>query len=151
MAQRVLEVFKNRTIELYEHPELIHDLKKLNIISRSFGYKLEAASDATGHADLAFAFAIALPAAVELSSIAAIDVFAKDVHPLMSMDDMQRRIAELKSQEEQERIAEAAKSAMVDLSGAGTDGGSLLGDLLLPKIPDEQNINRILEECGIEW
>ncbi len=43
---------------------------RLTIVERQFGFKLEAAHDAlSGHADTAFALAIALPAALELQHL----------------------------------------------------------------------------------
>lgn len=59
MASAVLQVFRSRMIELYPDRELIRDLGKLTIVERSYGYKLEAPRDKTGHADRATAFAIA--------------------------------------------------------------------------------------------
>jgi phage terminase large subunit-like protein len=69
MASSVLEVFKSRQIDLYKDPRLISDLQRLNIVEKSFGWKLEADRSAAaggGHADRAMALAIALPAALEL-------------------------------------------------------------------------------------
>ena len=52
---------------MYRDEKLIGDLARLTIVERQFGYKLEAAHDAEhGHADTAFALAIALPAATKL-------------------------------------------------------------------------------------
>jgi hypothetical protein len=68
MASTVMTAFRQRRIDLYDDPQLIKDLGRLNIASaRNFGYKLEAARNATGHADTAIALAIALPYASELA------------------------------------------------------------------------------------
>jgi phage terminase large subunit-like protein len=67
MASCILETFRSRRIDLYNDPGLVKDLSKLNIVEKSFGFKLEAARDASGHADRAIALAIALPAAMELA------------------------------------------------------------------------------------
>lgn len=67
MASAVLQTFRERRIDLYRDDALLADLSKLSIVERSFGYKLEAPADEMGHADRAFALAIALPAALEAS------------------------------------------------------------------------------------
>jgi phage terminase large subunit-like protein len=64
MAATLLDVFRSRRIELYNHPGLIADLGRLTIAEKSYGYKLEAVRDERGHADLAIALAIALPLAI---------------------------------------------------------------------------------------
>ncbi len=66
MATNLLDVFKNRTIELYPHEGLIHDLMRLSIVERPQGFKIEAVSDEKGHADRATALAIALPLAISV-------------------------------------------------------------------------------------
>ncbi len=67
MASKLIETFRTREIDLYRDEKLIGDLTRLTIVERQFGYKLEAVRDAEhGHADTAFALAIALPAATEL-------------------------------------------------------------------------------------
>lgn len=63
MAAEVLESFNSRSLELYRCTELIEDLGRLTIVERNFGFKLESARDASGHADTATAFALALLAA----------------------------------------------------------------------------------------
>ena len=65
MASKLLEVFRAGQIRLYPDRKLIRDLGRLMIVEKSFGFKLEANRDPVhGHADTAFAFSIALPAAV---------------------------------------------------------------------------------------
>lgn len=65
MAVGLLQVFRNRQIELYQDPQLMTDLLRLEIESTPRGYKLTAVSDEAGHADRAIALAIVLPAALE--------------------------------------------------------------------------------------
>ena len=70
MANTLLQTFRSRTIDLYSAAlgtaELIRDLGRLSIVERGFGYKLEAPKDKRlGHADRAFALAIALPFAAK--------------------------------------------------------------------------------------
>lgn len=67
MASAILEVFRSRRIDLFDESQLLRDLSRLRIVEKSFGWKLEAPHDGEGHADSAFALAIALPAAVELA------------------------------------------------------------------------------------
>jgi hypothetical protein len=69
MASAMIEAFRSARIELYSDEQLIDDLKKLNIVERSFGMKLEAPADATlGHCDRALAMATCLPRALELAN-----------------------------------------------------------------------------------
>ncbi len=68
MASSVVTAFRQKRIDLYNDPQLIRDLGRLNISPRSFGFKLEAARNSSGHADTAIALAIALPYASELAS-----------------------------------------------------------------------------------
>ncbi|MGE5192236.1 MAG: hypothetical protein ACM3U2_07000 [Deltaproteobacteria bacterium] len=63
-AMGFVTAFKERVIELYDHPALIRDLSKIKIIEKANVLKLSAERDETGHADLAFAVSFLLPAAV---------------------------------------------------------------------------------------
>ena len=65
MASTMLDVFRSRRIELYNHPAIIADLSRLTIEERSYGYRLSAISNESGHADLAVALSIALPLTVD--------------------------------------------------------------------------------------
>jgi hypothetical protein len=65
MATTLLDVFRSRRIALYDHPALITDLGKLQIEEKSYGHRLSATRDESGHADLATALAIALPLATD--------------------------------------------------------------------------------------
>lgn len=67
MASSVMTAFRQRRVDLYNDPQLIKDLGRLNISPKSWGFKLEAARNSTGHADTAIAFAIGLPYAMELA------------------------------------------------------------------------------------
>jgi phage terminase large subunit-like protein len=68
MANTVLQAFRERTIDLWDHKSLIRDVRKLNIVEKPYGYKLEAPRDETGHADIATAMALALPVALKRAS-----------------------------------------------------------------------------------
>ena len=66
MASTLLQVFREARIDLYRDADLLDDLSRLSIVEKSFGYKLEAPHDRKkGHADRAFALAIALPATLD--------------------------------------------------------------------------------------
>jgi len=61
MAAQLLEQFNSRNIDLFEHPELLADLGRLNIVEKSYGHKLEATRDREGgHADRATGLALAV-------------------------------------------------------------------------------------------
>jgi len=66
MASAVVEGFRDRRIELYPEPALLHDLRGLRVVERSFGYRLDATRDKHGHSDRAIALALALLAARSL-------------------------------------------------------------------------------------
>jgi hypothetical protein len=68
MATALLEVFRERKIDLYDDPQLLRDLQRLTIEEKSYGYRLTSTRDADGHADRATALAIALPGALELAA-----------------------------------------------------------------------------------
>lgn len=66
MASTLLDVFNSEVIQLYDDSLLRRDLGRLTLTEKSYGWKLESARDATGHADRAIALAICLPAALTL-------------------------------------------------------------------------------------
>lgn len=59
---------KTQKFEAYddEDQRIRNDLGKFNIVERSYGFRLMATSDSTGHADVGTALAIAIPRAVQL-------------------------------------------------------------------------------------
>lgn len=65
MATTLLEVHRSRQVDWYDCPRLVDDVMRLRIVEKSYGHRLEATSDADGHADVATAYCIALPAAVD--------------------------------------------------------------------------------------
>ncbi len=72
MATRFVQVVKADKLECYEDEEgrLRRDIAKFNIVPRTKGgYRLEAISDASGHADVGTALVVCLPKAVELAGI----------------------------------------------------------------------------------
>ncbi|MCA9248391.1 MAG: terminase [Planctomycetales bacterium] len=61
MATAMLEAFEGRKIDLYPDKRLLRDLRRLTIVEKRFGFKLESTRDSEGHADTAIALAMALP------------------------------------------------------------------------------------------
>ncbi len=60
MASVLMESFRDRTIDLYRDEELLADFRRLRLVEKTWGLKLESARDETGHADLAISFCVAL-------------------------------------------------------------------------------------------
>jgi phage terminase large subunit-like protein len=61
MARMLIEVFRNRQFSMYDCPRLVADLKRLSIVDRpGKGYRLQAVSDSSGHADSAVALVLSL-------------------------------------------------------------------------------------------
>lgn len=60
MASDLLDVFRSRRIDLFNEPGLLRDLRRLTIVEKSYGFRLESTRDADGHADKATALALAL-------------------------------------------------------------------------------------------
>jgi len=67
IASRVLEVFNDRRLVLYEDPNLRRDLMKLRFEERSYGFRLTSPRDQQGHGDTFSAFANAVLCASEVS------------------------------------------------------------------------------------
>ncbi|MCH8044228.1 MAG: hypothetical protein IID44_10975 [Planctomycetes bacterium] len=63
IATAVLDAFHQRVLVLYDDAGLKDDVRKLNIVDTPNGYTLKAARDQDGHADVAFAMAVCMPAA----------------------------------------------------------------------------------------
>ncbi len=62
-ASALMMCFRQRQVDLHDHPQLRKDLRCLRIEERMQGLRLTAVSGPDGHADLGIAFSIALPAA----------------------------------------------------------------------------------------
>lgn len=60
MAEALLQVFRNRQIDLYDHKDLIDDLMRIQIEDKGIGYKVTAKRDDLGHADRGIALAMGL-------------------------------------------------------------------------------------------
>lgn len=100
MASVILQLFRSRQIELYPEPDLVADILKLRIVEKAFGFKLEAPEDESGHADMAIALAVALPAAVEYASIVPLRCFVPGRHMIETLDEMQEKLHNLDKQEQ---------------------------------------------------
>jgi hypothetical protein len=68
MATVLIEAFNDHRIELFPLPELHRDLRRLRVEEKSYGFRLTAPRDATGHGDLGTAFTLALLAASDIAS-----------------------------------------------------------------------------------
>jgi hypothetical protein len=66
MATVLLEKFADRTIHLFEHDHLLADLRRLRLIDRPGGYRLDSPRGPAGHGDAATAFLLALLAGKRL-------------------------------------------------------------------------------------
>jgi len=65
MATATVQAFAERRLALWNDEILLRDLRRLRIIERGYGVRLEAARNSDGHADRATALALALAAAHE--------------------------------------------------------------------------------------
>jgi len=59
MASTLLEGFNRHNIDLYKGGTLFTDLRRLRIIERIYGFRLQSPRDAGGHGDKATAFTLA--------------------------------------------------------------------------------------------
>lgn len=64
MANTFVQAIERGHVDLYDEDDLNleADISRLTLVQKSYGLRLEATRDATGHADVATAFIIALPA-----------------------------------------------------------------------------------------
>lgn len=95
MASSLLEVFNSGEIELFQHHQLITDLRQLRFVERGNAFRLDSTRNSDGHQDLATAFTLALLAA-KRNPVAWCNPFT-DAHPAMTMDEMFARRHELNS------------------------------------------------------
>jgi hypothetical protein len=70
MATVTIEAFSERAIELYDHDELLSDLRALRVVEKSYGWRLEPQRDGSGHGDRAIGLALGLLSAKELDQYA---------------------------------------------------------------------------------
>lgn len=60
MCSAVLESFRERQVQLYDHPRLISDLRQLRVEEKGYGVRLVSPRGPQGHGDAATSLAIAL-------------------------------------------------------------------------------------------
>lgn len=66
MAQSTLEVFNERLIDVPDNEALLTDLRKLRIVEKSYGIRLDSPRGPSGHGDTATGLAVALHTAKRL-------------------------------------------------------------------------------------
>lgn len=107
MATNLLEVFRSRRILMFHDPQLIDDLGRLQIEEKSYGHRLTATRDASGHADKATGLALAIPQALEQMEIIVPFVGAVDVfHPKGLGETPLQRALDRLADEQREREEE---------------------------------------------
>lgn len=68
MAQETIGALVERRIELYPHGQLLEDLRRLRVVEKGYGVRLQSPRGPAGHGDAATALAIALHAARGIES-----------------------------------------------------------------------------------
>ena len=89
MATSVTESFSERTIQLFDDPQLLADLRSLRVVEKNYGWRLDPVRNADGHGDRAMALALALHAAS--SSLAGPPADPKLVGEMLAFQRNQRR------------------------------------------------------------
>lgn len=74
MCSSVLEAFRERNIDLYPDSDLLRDLRRLRVIERSYGVRLDSPRGPDGHGDAATALALAIHAASGVDERAAASI-----------------------------------------------------------------------------
>lgn len=70
MASALVEAFTSASLELFEHPQLMHDLSAVELVEMSYGTRLKSPRESgQGHGDVASALAMALLKARELKPV----------------------------------------------------------------------------------
>lgn len=101
MAAALMSVLKAGMLQAYDTPDgmLQRDLGKFNVVEKSYGYRLEAVRDETGHADVGTALAICLLRGVELlgsRAFSADDEVAYNTDEAMSGAGLDQMSAEMR-------------------------------------------------------
>lgn len=60
MATVTLDAFRERQLSIFNHSELVDDLRAMKVVEKSSGYRLEMAKGGTEHGDAAQSLALAL-------------------------------------------------------------------------------------------
>lgn len=99
MAQCLITAFESKVIHCYDDSDgrLRGDLSKINIVDKTYGYKIEAVRDEYGHADVAVALSITLPSAVQMLGGLGIRFSADDIlyDPSSEKDLTEEEVANL--------------------------------------------------------
>jgi len=102
MASCLIQVIEEKILYLYDDPDqrLRSDFGKFNIVEKSYGYRVEATTDSSGHADVGTALLIALPMAVDMLAgvvfgLSPDDVIAWSEAPDLSEDEIKEMPDEL--------------------------------------------------------
>jgi len=100
MATDFLQVVKSKQFQCYDDKEyrVRGDFGKFNIVEKSYGLRLEAVSDETGHADVGTSILICLPAAVDFLKGGGSFYYEGDVVDTSKGDLTQDEISELPSE-----------------------------------------------------
>lgn len=113
MATMVLDVFASGSIDLFNEPNLLADIRKLRIVEKSYGMRLESPRGPTGHGDLATAMAISLLVAKEAKPLRTLKIWAGDERePALNFHGLQHW------------------QAGSILNAAGMNGDKVIGELL---------------------
>ena len=67
MAQTTLEAFNERLIDVPDNEDLLADLRKLRVVEKSYGIRLDSPRGPSGHGDSATGLAVALHTAKRLA------------------------------------------------------------------------------------
>ncbi|HUY91388.1 MAG TPA: terminase large subunit [Pirellulales bacterium] len=82
MATSLLDAFSARNIDLFDHPQLLADLRSLRVEERSYGVRLTSPRGPSGHGDCATAMSLAIHTARGFTSPMG-DMFLDDDAPLI--------------------------------------------------------------------
>lgn len=109
MASGLLQALEDDQLHCYDDDEgrLAADFGKFNIVEKTYGYRLEAVSDATGHADVGTALVVCLPAAIAILAgqpFHADDRLVLDEEPITDEEEIKAMPSELRDIYESEEI-----------------------------------------------
>jgi hypothetical protein len=66
MASSLLELLNSRSVSLFDDSELVRQLSTLNLCEKSYGVRVEAPRDKSGHGDKVTSVLLVLPAILQL-------------------------------------------------------------------------------------
>src|SRR5262249_36755190 len=68
IASATLDAFRERQIDLFRHEALLTDLRALQVVEKSYGYRLTSPRNDDGHGDIASALGLGLLAVKDIRS-----------------------------------------------------------------------------------